>query len=57
MGQDCPPVPPVLTIRNACKSFGANQVLRGAAFELRDRELLALLGPNGAGKPRRWETV
>ncbi len=50
MGQDCPPLPPVLTIRNARKSFGANQALRGAAFELRDRELLALLGPNGAGK-------
>src|SRR5512132_1288686 len=40
----------VLTVSSAKKSFGNVVALDGAAFELRQGELLALLGPNGAGK-------
>ena len=40
----------VLAINNARKRFGQVTALDGAAFELREGELLALLGPNGAGK-------
>ncbi len=39
-----------LRVRDAAKSFGDVQALRGATFELRAGERLALLGPNGAGK-------
>jgi ABC-2 type transport system ATP-binding protein len=40
----------VLTIREARKSYGATQALRGATLELAEGEMLGLLGPNGAGK-------
>lgn len=33
-----------------CKSFGSNQVLHNAAFELCSGEIHALMGENGAGK-------
>lgn len=32
------------------KSFGSNQVLKNAGFELKDSEVHALMGENGAGK-------
>ena len=40
----------VLTVKDARKSYGATQALRGASLELGQGELLGLLGPNGAGK-------
>jgi ABC-2 type transport system ATP-binding protein len=40
----------VLTVTGARKRFGSVTALDGAAFALREGELLALLGPNGAGK-------
>jgi ABC-2 type transport system ATP-binding protein len=39
-----------LVVRDARKSFGGTEALRGAGFALRRGELLGLLGPNGAGK-------
>jgi ABC-2 type transport system ATP-binding protein len=41
---------PVLDVRDAHKSFGSRQALRGISVSLRQGEILALLGPNGAGK-------
>lgn len=41
---------PVLSIRDAEKSFGAMQALRGMNLDMYPGELLGFLGPNGAGK-------
>ena len=43
-------LPPVLTVRNAEKRFGAVHALRDVSFEAYTGEVLALLGDNGAGK-------
>src|SRR5690348_8380610 len=40
----------VLSLHGVCKSYGANQVLIDAGFEVRPGEVVALLGENGAGK-------
>lgn len=37
-------------MKGICKSFGDNQVLKDARFELKDGEIHALMGENGAGK-------
>jgi ABC-type sugar transport system ATPase subunit len=42
--------PPVLTIRNADKRFGAVYALTGVSLQAYRGEVLALLGDNGAGK-------
>jgi ABC-2 type transport system ATP-binding protein len=41
---------PVLSIRNARKSYGAAPALGGVSLDLYPGELLGFLGPNGAGK-------
>ena len=43
-------IEPLLSVRDAYKSYGAVRVLRGVNLELRQGEVLALLGDNGAGK-------
>jgi D-xylose transport system ATP-binding protein len=42
--------PPVLTVRNAEKRFGAVHALKGVSLQAYRGEVLALLGDNGAGK-------
>jgi rhamnose transport system ATP-binding protein len=44
------PHPPVITLRDASKAYGAVQALRDASIELRAGEVRALVGENGAGK-------
>lgn len=41
---------PILSIRNAEKSYGKVPALRGVSLDLYPSELLGFLGPNGAGK-------
>ena len=39
-----------LVIKNLRKSFGANKVLNGINFELKEGERVVVLGPSGSGK-------
>ena len=39
-----------ILMKNIEKSFGSNQVLKGAALDLQSAEIHALMGENGAGK-------
>jgi D-xylose transport system ATP-binding protein len=43
-------VTPTLEVRDAVKSYGAVQALRGASLSVEAGEVVALLGDNGAGK-------
>ena len=40
----------IVEMRDICKSFGSNEVLKDVNFSLKGGEICALLGENGAGK-------
>ena len=44
------PAEPVVTLCDARKSFGANQVLKGISLEVCQGDVLAIIGPSGGGK-------
>jgi L-cystine transport system ATP-binding protein len=41
---------PAVEIRNVCKSFGKNRVLKGISFTVKKGEVVVILGPSGSGK-------
>lgn len=41
---------PLLEVRDARKSFGHTEVLRGVSFQVQRGEVLAIIGPSGGGK-------
>ena len=41
---------PKVVIKNLCKSFGGNTVLKDISFELMEGEFLSILGASGCGK-------
>lgn len=42
--------PSLIQVRNLCFSYGAEAVLEGVNFEVRQGDFLGIIGPNGAGK-------
>lgn len=42
--------PPVLSVSNLRKTFGAQAILRGISFEVPNSEVVAIIGPSGGGK-------
>ena len=40
----------VLSIRNACKSFGETEVLKSVSLTVREGEVVSIIGPSGSGK-------
>ncbi|HUK16291.1 MAG TPA: ABC transporter ATP-binding protein [Bryobacteraceae bacterium] len=47
----------LLAAQGLSKRYGRNQVLRQAAFRVRENEVLGLIGPNGAGKTTLFECL
>ena len=41
---------PMISIRNVCKSFASNAVLKGISLDVAKGDIVALIGGNGAGK-------
>ncbi|MGE4247961.1 MAG: amino acid ABC transporter ATP-binding protein [Parvibaculaceae bacterium] len=46
---DAPP-PPLLSVRDLCKSFGDKEIVKGVSFDVAEREVVVLIGPSGSGK-------
>jgi polar amino acid transport system ATP-binding protein len=41
---------PIVSLRDVCKSFGDNQVLRGVSLDIDKGEVVAIIGKSGSGK-------
>ena len=41
---------PILEVKNLCKCFGKNEVLKGISFSLKKGEVLSIIGSSGSGK-------
>lgn len=51
------PTPPVISVQNLRKSYGAFEAVRDLSFDIAAGETFALLGPNGAGKSTTIEIL
>lgn len=47
----------MLEVRNVCKKFGENQVLKDCSFFLEKQQIVALVGENGSGKSTLFNII
>src|SRR3954447_1619703 len=48
--ENAPASVPAIEVRNLCKSFGDNEVLKGIDFHVDQGEVVCVIGPSGSGK-------
>src|SRR3954465_7586570 len=48
--ENAPANVPAIEVRNLCKSFGDNEVLKGIDFHVDQGEVVCVIGPSGSGK-------
>src|SRR3954453_12982127 len=48
--ENAPANVPAIEVRNLCKSFGDNEVLKGIDFEVDQGQVVCVIGPSGSGK-------
>ncbi len=41
---------PAIEVKNLCKNFGSNEVLKGIDFHVKQGEVVCVIGPSGSGK-------
>lgn len=50
-------MPPILSIKNLCCSYGSAEVLSDVTFDVEKGDYIGLAGPNGAGKTTLVKTI